>query len=126
MNKVGKISTEETIQKLGDTLTTDPKSIKEICEETGVGRQAAAKYLKALAGSGLIKQDKIGRKRVFWKPTLSDRQTGLELRGTSYELQKAAEHLEKARQKNEDLIEKSSDGYKLKNKDSKTTEGENQ
>lgn len=121
---MGRNGSRQLVQKIGETLTTEPTSIKEISEELSSDRKAVTAYLEALSEGGLIKEEKVGRQRLFWKPVLSDRQTGLELRGTAYEISQAMQHLEEAAEKNGKLIEKSADDYQLQNLDSKTTEGD--
>lgn len=106
---MGKNSTHETLEDIGKALTSKPQSIKDLVNETGRERATVSKYLRTLAKTGLIKQDKVGRQKMFWKPTLSDRQTGLELRGIGYKIQKVQEELDDIQERNEKLIEESTD-----------------
>jgi len=97
------------LENICSSLDRKPKSIKEIVEDTGHQRSTVAKYLKTLSKTGMIKSDKVGRQKVFWKPVLSDRQTGLELRGAAYELSNLRNNVEEAQEKIERLIEESTD-----------------
>lgn len=106
---MGKNSTHDTLNDIGEALSTKPQSIKEIVNETGRERATVSKYLRTLSDTGLIKEDKVGRQKMFWKPTLTDRQTGLELRGIGYKIQKMQDELDDIQERNEKLIEESTD-----------------
>jgi len=106
---MGKNSTHETLRDIGEVLSTKPQSIKEIMNETGRDRATVSKYLRTLSKVGLIKEDKLGRQKIFWKPTLSDRQTGLELRGMGYKIQKMQEMLDDVQERNDELIDETCD-----------------
>lgn len=106
---MGENSTHEVLESIGEALSSKPASIKEIVDETGRERATVSKYLRTLSSMGLIKEEKNGRQKMFWSPVLSDRQTGLELRGIGYKLQKIQEELDDVKESNENLIEKSTD-----------------
>lgn len=96
-----------------NAIETEPKSITDIQEETGRDRKAISTYCQLLADTGLIKGKEAGNKKLYWRYTLSDRQTGLELRGVSYRLSKMEKSLEESRDIVEQLIEKSNDSVKV-------------
>jgi predicted transcriptional regulator len=97
------------LENICSSLERKPQSIKDIVDKTGHQRSTVAKYLKTLSKTGMIKSDKVGRQKVFWRPILSDRQTGLELRGAAYELSNLRNNVEEAQEKIERLIEESTD-----------------
>lgn len=92
-----------------NAIETEPKSITDIQEETGRDRKAISTYCQLLADTGLIKSKESGNKKLFWRYTISDRQTGLELRGVSYRMSKMEKTLEESKDIIEQLIEKSND-----------------
>ena len=106
---IGENNTNTVLENICSSLERKPQAIKEVIEETGHERATVAKYLKTLERTGLIKGDKVGRQKVFWRPVLSDRQAGLELRGAAYELSSLNDSVEQAQEKIERLIEESTD-----------------
>lgn len=109
---MGENNTNTVLKNICNSLERKPKAIKDVVEDTGHERATVAKYLKTLNKTGLIKGDKVGRKKVFWLPVLSDRQAGLELRGAAYELSSLSESVEQAQEKIARLIEESTDPEK--------------
>lgn len=107
--KIGKSNTDKVLQDIIEALEAEPKSIQEVADQTGCDRATVSKYLNILAETGLIKQQKVGRQKMYWRYLMSDRQSGLELRGIAYQLGKLEENLEKSRNQIEKLITKSAD-----------------
>lgn len=106
---MGMNSTENVFTQIADSLETKPKNIGEIAEEASVERATASKWLERLEETGLIKGKEMGRQKMYWRYTLSDRMTGLQLRGIAYGLSSMQDALDEASEEVEDLIEKSND-----------------
>lgn len=96
-----------------NAIDTEPKSITEIAEETGRDRKAISTYCQLLSETGLIKSREMGKEKLFWRYIISDRQTGLELRGIAYTMQKIQKNLQASQEEIDGLIEQSADSDRV-------------
>jgi len=107
------------LKSIINAIETEPKSITEIAEETGRDRKAISTYCQLLSETGLIKGRETGNEKLFWRYIISNRQTGLHLRGLAYNMQKMQKNLEATMSSLEVLIEKSADSERVLEAESK-------
>lgn len=74
---MGRKSSREMVGRIIDFLNNSgsPKSITEISESIGSDRKAVKSYLDELVGTGLVKTEKEGRKKVYYISNYENRTT---------------------------------------------------
>jgi predicted transcriptional regulator len=65
---VGRRSSREIVEDIGQALTTEPQSVTEISEEMDGRPKHVGKWLQSLKAAGLIEGEKQGTKKLYWKP----------------------------------------------------------
>ena len=61
-------SSHEVVKEIGETLTTEPRSVTEISEEIEARKQAVGRWLNTLHEAGLIEHCTSGNKKLYSKP----------------------------------------------------------
>lgn len=62
---MGRRSSRELVQQIGEALEARPKSIQEIADEIGADWKAVERYLDSLAAAGIADEEQSGRSRLF-------------------------------------------------------------
>ena len=61
-------SSHEVVKEIGESLTTEPRSVTEISEEIEAKRLAVGRWLNTLHEAGLVELRKSGTKKLYSKP----------------------------------------------------------
>lgn len=62
-------SSKNLVLDIGSALTTEPKSVTEVCEEIEAGPNAVGDWLRILRDAGLVEFKKEGSRKLYSKPS---------------------------------------------------------